>query len=136
MMDYGIAYGVWGVVSTAINILLGGGFIYSIITLRSQRMKAKAEAKGAMALSESTELDNVEKAVKIWREMAESLKTELRETRGKYDLIVSEVDELKRAVKSLNATHRKVLKLLTEMSHENYKEVASAIQKEIENNQS
>jgi len=135
MMDYGIGFGVWGVVSTAINILLGGGFIYSVITIRSQKMKAKAEAKGALAQSESTELDNVEKAIKIWREMAESLKTELREARSDYERVVLEVDDLKRAVKCLNATNRKVLKLLTEMSHENYKEVAQVIQREIENNQ-
>lgn len=135
MMDYGIGFGVWGVVSTAINILLGGGFIYSVITIRSQKMKAKAEAKGALAQSESTELDNVEKAIRIWREMAESLKAELREARSDYERVVAEVDDLKRAVKCLNATNRKVLKLLTEMSHDNYKDVASAIQKEIENNQ-
>ncbi len=135
MMDYGMGFGIWGVVSTAINIVLGGGFVYSIITIRSQRDKAKAEAKGAMAQTESTELDNVEKAVKIWREMAEMLEKELRETRLNYERIVSEVDELKRAVKSLNCTHRRVLKLLTEMSHDNYREVATAIQQEIENNQ-
>lgn len=135
MMDYGIGFGVWGVVSTAINILLGGGFVYSVITIRSQKMKAKAEAKGALAQSESTELDNVEKAIKIWREMAESLKTELREARSDYERVLLEVDDLKRAVKCLNTTNRKVLKLLTEMSHENYKEVAQVIQREIENNQ-
>lgn len=133
MMDYGMGFGVWGVLSTAISMILGGGFTY-LFTIRSQRMKAKAEASGAQAQAESTELDNVEKAVKIWREMAEMLKQELRETRSNYDNVVTEVNGLKMAVRNLNHTNRKVLKLLTEISNENYKEVATIIMKEIEEN--
>lgn len=135
MMDYGMGFGLWGVLATAVNLLLGGSFIYSIFTMRSQRMKAKAEADGAKAQSESTELDNVEKAVKIWREMAEQLKTEVRESRQNYESVVAEVNELKKAVKCLNATNRKVLRLLTEISHENYKDVANIIRSEIEQSQ-
>lgn len=135
MMDYGMGFGIWGVLATAVNLLLGGSFVYSIFTMRSQRMKAKAEADGAKAQSESTELDNVEKAVKIWREMAEQLKNEVRESRVNYESVVAEMNELKKAVKRLNATNRKVLRLLTEISHENYADMARIIREEIEQSQ-
>lgn len=43
----------------------------------------------------SSELDNTEKAVKLWREMAEELKKQVDELSGKVDTLMSEVHSLR-----------------------------------------
>lgn len=132
MMDYGFDFGVWGLVSTIANVILGGGLGISLLTLRSQKRKAKGEAQQTVAQAESTELDNVEKAIRIWREMAENFKAELQTSSKKYEEVLKEVGELKEAVKRLNVTNRKILKLLATITHENFEKVAKDIRDEIE----
>ena len=38
--------GLYGVISSVLNLLLGGGLLVTIVTLRSQKAKAEEEAKG------------------------------------------------------------------------------------------
>jgi len=133
MMDLGgFDFGIWGVVSTIVASIFGGGFVGSFLTVRAQRKKATAEAKGAEATAESTELDNVEKAIKIWREMAESLKTELTASNAKYDAVAKQVEALRKDVKQLNCTNQKILKLLDKISHENLESTVEEIKSEIQ----
>jgi hypothetical protein len=47
-----------GIVSLILNLLFGGGFFVTLVTLRSERNKAAAEAKGA-------ELSNTDKLLEI-----------------------------------------------------------------------
>ena len=61
MFEYN--FGLWGAISTMLSALFGGGLIFSLLTIRAQKKKANAEAKGS-------ELTNVETAIKIWREMS------------------------------------------------------------------
>jgi redox-regulated HSP33 family molecular chaperone len=113
---------------------LGGGFLITILTLRAQRKKANAEAKGADALAESTELDNVTKAITIWREMAENMSKELADSRAKYDEVTSLVKKLQSSVDKLNCTNQKILKLLDKISHENLESTVAEIKNEIKKN--
>jgi predicted RNase H-like nuclease (RuvC/YqgF family) len=127
-----MAYSWIDVVSIALNLIFGGGFIITLLTLRAQRKKAGAEAKGAEATAESTELDNVEKAIKIWREMAENLKTQRDEAIASFSEVSKQVEALRRDVKKLNCTNQKILKLLDQISHENLERMVKEIKDEIE----
>ncbi|HAQ21111.1 MAG TPA: hypothetical protein DCR40_18040 [Prolixibacteraceae bacterium] len=118
-------------ISLALNLIFGSGFIISLITLRSQQKKAGSEAKGAEATAESTELDNVEKAIKIWREMAENLKAELTVSNEKYDAVAKKVEGLRKDVQKLNYTNQKILKLLDKISHDNLETTVAEIKEEI-----
>ena len=124
-------YSVFDIISNLIALAMGGGFIY-MLTIRAQRKKAAAEAQGAEALAESTELDNVEKAIKIWREMAESLREELAASREKYEAVVIQVNELKKSIDRLNTTNAKILRMLDKMSPSNFDKLITEIKQELE----
>lgn len=133
MMDLGgFDFGIWGVVSTVVASIFGGGFVGSFLTVRAQRKKATAEAKGAEATAESTELDNVEKAIKIWREMAQSLKTELEASRSNYAEVASQVELLRKDVQRLNTISNRILKMLDKITHENLDKMVETIKEEIQ----
>ena len=81
------------IVSIILNLVLGGGFIVTVFTLKQERLKASANAKKAEA--ESAELDNEEKAAQILMEqVVKPLKTELNGVRR-------ELKGLKKAVESI-----------------------------------
>jgi predicted nucleic acid-binding Zn-ribbon protein len=120
-----------GGLSIIINAVLGGGFALQFFTLKSLRDKAAAEADTASATSESIELDNVEKAIKIWREMAESLKKELLDSRERYAEVALQVEGLRREVARVNCTSNKILKLLDRITVENIEKIVEQIKSEL-----
>jgi len=116
----------YSLITTVLTIIFGGGFIASIVTLRAQRKKADAEAKGADATAESTELDNVTKAITIWRESAEKSeqRAQAAEARSQtiyesYSKLADEVSQLRAEVKKLTCTNVKILKILDSINHDN-----------------
>lgn len=116
-------------ISLVLNAILGGGFLVTLITLRSTRKKASAEAKGS-------ELDNVQEAIGIWREMAENLKKELSESRAENDVLQiemrKEIEGLRKAISKLSTINNKMLKLLDKITPENIDSMIKQI-KEIHN---
>lgn len=67
------------------------------------KKKRTADIRMSDARADSTELDAIEKAVKIWRSLAEELKKEVDQLRGlieelriENDKLREEIDELKR----------------------------------------
>ena len=83
------------IVSIILNLVLGGGFIVTVFTLKQERLKASANAKKAEAEAENAELDNEEKAAQILMEqVVKPLKTELNGVRR-------ELKGLKKAVESI-----------------------------------
>lgn len=145
-----MSYSIFELLSIILNILLGGGII-ALFTMRSQRKKVAAEASKEVASADSIELDNVEKAIKIWREMAESLKSELQESREKYNAALSDwqvqAKDLKTTVEKLNLSNEtfssrlqditrrlgKILKLLEKISPDNIEGPVEQIKNEIHN---
>ncbi|OFX62693.1 MAG: hypothetical protein A2066_18850 [Bacteroidetes bacterium GWB2_41_8] len=119
------------IISVIVNALLGGGLIFQFFTVKALRNKANAEAEGAKASAESTELDNVDKAIKIWREMAEQLKNELQESRAKYMEVGKQVDDLGKQVNKLTTASNKILKMLDLIKHDNLEKVIEQIKDEI-----
>jgi len=119
------------IISIILNGLLGGGFFIQFVTLRSLRVKAQAEADTASANTESVELENVNKAITIWREMAESLKAELKESRDKYSEVAIQVEALRREVAKVNNTSNKILRLLDRITIDNLEKIVEQIKVEI-----
>lgn len=125
------------IVLALISALAGGG-LSSVLVLRYTRQKAAAEAKQAEAgikkaeaESEATELDNVQVAIKIWREMAESLQAELGKSRANYEQVTAEIACLRQQVKRLTDINSKILKLLDKLTPENLERMVEQIKKEI-----
>lgn len=110
------------ILSLVFNVVLGGGLLVTVVTLKAQRKKANADAKGAEATAESTELDNVDKAVKIWRDLAETMEQRNNQMQKNYDNLFSEVQSLRNEVKKQNGTINKILKILDSIDHDNLEE--------------
>lgn len=113
-------------ISLLLNLILGGGFIVTLVTLRAQRKKANAEAKGADANAESTELDNVSKAIAIWRDSAEASEGRYKQLLENYIAIAGKLTgmeckmtELESTVKKLTETNKQILKILKDINHDN-----------------
>jgi len=119
------------VISMAMNVLLSGGVV-TLYTLRSKKRKAGAEADLTMAQADSNELDNVEKAIAIWRDMAESLRKEMTDYRDKYEKVYVQVLALKRSIDKLNTTNTKILKMLNKINPENWEGMIKEIKEEID----
>jgi len=119
------------IISIILNGLLGGGFFIQFVTLRSLRVKAKAEAETANANTDSVELENVNRAITIWREMAESLKAELKESRDKYSEVVEQVEALRKEVAKVNNKSNKILRLLDRITIDNLERIVEQIKVEI-----
>jgi len=60
-----------------LGTLITSGVISSFLSIRITRRKLKAEVETTEATAKGSELDNVEKAISIYREMVEDLKKEL-----------------------------------------------------------
>jgi predicted nucleic acid-binding Zn-ribbon protein len=136
---------VFGIISIVFNALLGGGMLFQFFTVKALRNKANAEAEGAKATAESTEIGNVKEVIAIWKDMTESLKTELQQSRVKYMEIGDELQktknnyieigkqvvELKDVVSKLTETIKKIPKMLDKINHDNLEKVVAQIKDEI-----
>jgi chromosome segregation ATPase len=120
------SYGIWMLLSSFISAFLGGGAMY-LFTLKSKKKEAAATAQNAEAIAEGQELNNVEKAIKIWREMAESLKLELADSRAKRDELALQIDKLSEQVKKLTCITGRIAKLLDKITPENIEEIKGEI---------
>lgn len=125
-MVYNTGTDWFSIINTILTLVFGSGFIISIITVRAQKRKANAEAKGADANAESTELDNVDKAVKIWRELGEAadVRAKAAEERAQglyenYNKLATEVSLLRAEVKRLTLRSDRILKILDTIDHDN-----------------
>ena len=80
--------GLYGVISSVLNLLLGGGLLVTIVTLRSQKAKAEEEAKGLA-------LDNDKKVSEMVNEyFVEPLKKDITSLR-------KQVSRLSRAIEKI-----------------------------------
>jgi uncharacterized protein HemX len=131
MYDFG--FNIWGVVSTLINVILGGGFIVTLITLKQQKKRSQGEADQAAAQADSIELNNVEKAIEIWREIATDLKLKLKEAEEKSDRMADEIAQLRTEVKRLSVSNRKMIEMLNKITPENLERMIEKIKDEFNN---
>lgn len=114
----------------AISTLLSGG-IASLATLRYTRQKSQAEAEKMKAEVKTTELDNVQDAIKIWRETTEKLREELNATHSAFN---GQIESLRKEIVRLTNVQNKILKLLDKITSENLDKMVEQIKSEIHEN--
>jgi len=107
-------------------ILAGGIPISTIITWFLARRKnnaeaslTEAEASKSEAAAKISELDVVEKAVTIWREMSERLEESLKEQSKKIESLEHENKQLRLEIQKLRNTNSKIVKALDKINSEN-----------------
>ncbi|MBR4535955.1 MAG: hypothetical protein IKO62_04780 [Bacteroidales bacterium] len=80
--------GIFGIISTVLNLLLGGGLIVTLVTLRSQIAKAKEEAKGLA-------IDNDKKISEMVNEyFVEPLKKEITSLRKQMSRLTRAIEKI------------------------------------------
>ena len=121
-----------------LNLLLGGGLILTLITLRSYKMKTRGEALQATAQAEvvrqqadSAEIDNVDKIAKMWREQAESFENLWKTKEEQLKSLCTIVEELKGEVHRLVTINTKIVKSLDKINADNYEKIIEQIKADI-----
>lgn len=122
-------FGLFELISTLINVVLGGGLFVTMLTLRSQKKKVAAEASLAEAVAESSELDNAEKIARMWRENFEALNLELKDTRLRAAEMALQVEALRKEVEKLTRIQNKIANLLNTIEHPNVAKIKEELQK-------
>ncbi len=123
-------------ISIILNIVFGGSFLASVLTLRAQKKKAMAEADVEQGNVKTKELDNVQEAITIWREMAESLKVERDEYKANYievqkhnaDMAV-QMEAIRKELTRLANINSKMVKLLDKITPDNLEQMVEQIKK-------
>ena len=99
--------------------------ITAIITYFLTRRKYLVDVKKAKAEAKGNEIDNVEKAVKIWRELTEDLKvhfkTDISDLRADNKLMHSQLEQVLKENNSLRQQMASLEKELKESKNENIK---------------
>lgn len=121
-------------ITILVSSLLSGG-ITAIVTLRSTKKKSEQDVKTAIQETKKLELDNVEKAVQIWRELAEKFEKELTESQKRNEKFARQIEQLEKKVDKLNTTSNKILKMIDKITPQNFEKIVEQIKKELyENN--
>lgn len=131
----------WLTLLTTIFGFIGSGYgLYGMFTVKSQRRKAEAEANKVREEVKTNELDNVQEAIKIWREMAESLKAERDEYKQSYmevqkhnSEMAEQMEAIRKELTRLTNINSKMVKLLDKITPENLSEMIDTIKKLHEN---
>ena len=99
--------------------------ITAIITYFLTRRKYLVDVKKAKAEAKGNEIDNVEKAVKIWKELTEDLKvhfkTDISDLRADNKLMHSQLEQVLKENNSLRQQMASLEKELKESKNENIK---------------
>lgn len=122
-----------GIVSLVVNLLFGTGLIVTLMTLRSQKAKARGEAEQALAGARGSELENTDKMLEMWRETAEFLKRQLDEQKAKSDEMSKQLNLLQKEISKLSRINNRIVELLDNMDHDNFEEMVQKIKEKIQN---
>lgn len=117
--------GVIEIVSLILNLILGGSLVVTIVTLRATKREADANAKKAEANAEGSEIENVDAAIKIWRDLAVEMSSRQNE-------LSEQVVVLSKEVRMLKTATNKVIRLLDRITPENLEDMVKKIKDEIE----
>lgn len=90
------------ITSTVINILLTGGFLTSLFTLRSLRKKSSADAEKAQQEADATRIDNEKSAMQNFQTfIVDPLKSEIISIRKELAATKREVLKLRKAIEKI-----------------------------------
>lgn len=118
--------------------IVGSGSLTGVISWVFARRKNIAEAQQSEAQAAISELDVVEKAIKIWREMSEQLKQELEQSRcligelkAQVDNMAEENQALRLEVAKLRTTNGKIVRALEKITPENFLHVVNELKQKL-----
>jgi len=124
--------------SLILNLLFGGGLILTFMTLRSYKLKSRGEALQATAQAdvvekqaESSEIDNVEKIARMWREQAEAYELKWKKTDEQFSQLTQITEELRGEVKRLVTINTKMVKSLDKINADNYEKIVAQIKADL-----
>jgi flagellar motor switch protein FliM len=131
---------VLGIIAAVFGFIGSGYGLYGVVTVKAQRRKAEEEANKVRGEVKTNELDNVQDAIKIWREMAEemveSLKTERDEYKRSYIEVQKHNAEMQKQMEAIRKEltrlaniNGKMVKLLDKITPENLSEMVETIKK-------
>lgn len=112
----------WTDIMTMLISFIAGGGLVSILTIRSKRKIANAEAQGK-------EIDNVQEVITIWKDIALSLKNDIEQYKIEMKKLHDEVECLRRALNSYSRTNRQIIRLINEVTTENLEETKEKVNK-------
>ena len=122
-------------ISLILNFLFGAGLFVTLVTLKSVKQeasgkaqKAGAEAEKEVAAVKKDEIQNVEAAIKIWREMAESMAE-------RHDETMREVQALRCEVNRLRLINNRIVRLLDKITPDNLQTTVHKIKQEMQNDE-
>jgi len=118
--------------------IVGSGSLTGVISWIFARRKNLAEAQQSEAQAAMSELDVVEKAIKIWREMSEQLTQELERSRclieglkKQVDTLAEENQALRLEVAKLRTTNAKIVRALEKITPENFIHVVNELKQKL-----
>lgn len=118
-------------VSLILNIVLGGGLLVTLSTLRSTKRKAGAEAEQAISAARADEIKNVDAAIIIWRKLAEDMSDKYNDMSLKCETLAASVEKLTTEVNRLRLTNNRIIRLLDKITPENLEHVVEEIKQEL-----
>lgn len=98
-----------------VTFVLGGGLV-AVFTIKPQKQKVEAEARQTQASANTTEIDNLSRIAKEWREYAEE--AEMRYS-SMTKLMQTQINSLSADVEKLSKQLNQILKIIKEINHEN-----------------
>lgn len=117
--------------SMLINLLLGSGLLVTLLTVKSVRKKAGAEASKAAAESQADELSNVSGAISIWRELAQNMTDEYNRMSSRHEELSRSVNDLTAEVERLRNANDRILRMLDRVTHDNMEAIVGKIKQEL-----
>lgn len=122
---------VFDIISLLLNLLLGGGLLVSLATLRQTKRKVGAEAEKAIAEARADEIKNVDAAIMIWRKLAEDMSDKYNDISIKCETLSRNVENLTTEVNRLRLTNNRIIRLLDKITPENLEHVVAEIKQEL-----
>lgn len=130
------------IIGTLIGAIFGGGGIW-LFTISASRKEANAKADQATedvnktkSEVKSSELDQVQEAIAIWRGIAEDMKTERDEYKANFLLVSNhnaemalQLESIRKELSKLSTINSKMVKLLDKITPDNLNEMVDKIKK-------
>lgn len=96
-------------ISLILNFLLGGGFLTTMLMLRTQKRQAVANVR-------TSEIDNLDRVAKIWRESLEAREKYFEEQMAS---LRTKMNDMEGTIRTLSTTNKQILRILKEINHDN-----------------
>ncbi len=103
-----------------VSFFTGGGLLI-LLTISIQKKKIRAEYDNLLMEAKGNELNNVEKAIKIWRDSAEAMRKQSEEISAQREAMRQQNFELQQRIRGLEAKVAELVKELKKKTNEEFR---------------